>query len=97
MLILTFGIEVCFFKMSFGIRVILKDLLSFLNVTSYSQFFFFSISALVQPSKCITFLRSDLGTCMAKYNIDPEIFLVNVTHDRTNILGSKARANMFCT
>ncbi|KAJ8320138.1 hypothetical protein KUTeg_002606 [Tegillarca granosa] len=53
--------------------------------------------ALVQPDKCITGLRDELGTCLAKYNIDPEVFLVNVTHDRTNILGSKARANMFCT
>ena len=53
-------------------------------------------NAKVKPHLCIDDMRGNLGQCISKYGIDPEVFLVNVTHDRTNILGNRANADNFC-
>eukprot|EP00105_Crassostrea_gigas_P024248 XP_011444436.1 PREDICTED: uncharacterized protein LOC105340196 isoform X1 [Crassostrea gigas] len=50
----------------------------------------------VKPHTCVDDVKVNIGNCLAPYNIDPETFIVNVTHDRSNMIGSRSQAQNFC-
>ncbi|XP_062594242.1 uncharacterized protein LOC134255747 [Saccostrea cucullata] len=52
--------------------------------------------ARLRPNSCVDDVKINIGNCLAPYNIDPETFIVNVTHDRSNMLGGRSQAQRFC-
>ncbi|XP_071144831.1 uncharacterized protein [Mytilus edulis] len=52
--------------------------------------------AILQADKCVADVKQNIKMCLDDYNIDPDIFLVNITHDRTKILGTRNIAQKFC-
>ncbi|XP_048770713.2 uncharacterized protein LOC125676854 [Ostrea edulis] len=50
----------------------------------------------IKPHTCVDDVKVNIGSCLAPYNIDPETFIVNVTHDRSSMLGGRSQAQRFC-
>ncbi|KAL3861972.1 hypothetical protein ACJMK2_007978 [Sinanodonta woodiana] len=46
---------------------------------------------------CATNILNNLSTCFQQYNVDPNMFLINITHDRRNFLGDISKAQNLCS
>lgn len=69
------------------------------NPIKYFQIYIYTfifIAAILQADKCVADVKQNIKMCLDDYNIDPDIFLVNITHDRTKILGTRNIAQKFC-
>ncbi|OWF40319.1 uncharacterized protein LOC110463981 [Mizuhopecten yessoensis] len=54
------------------------------------------VASQVKPHLCVDDMKEGIKNCIAKYNIDPEVFLVNVTHDRSKMIGDPSNARKLC-
>jgi len=48
-----------------------------------------------QP-KCAQEIHQAMDSCFSKFNMKPDMFLVNVTHDRSNFMGDANMAKSLC-
>lgn len=71
-------------------------ILGLVNNVRHSGKLFDFFTARVKPHTCVDDVKVNIGNCLAPYNIDPETFIVNVTHDRSNMIGSRSQAQNFC-
>ncbi|KAL3861977.1 hypothetical protein ACJMK2_007983 [Sinanodonta woodiana] len=46
---------------------------------------------------CAKDILSSLNSCFQQYNVDPDMFLINITHDRRNFLGDIGKAQNLCS
>ena len=70
--------------------------------------FFFFFSEMVIPTgnttmhvdksaECAQNIGSTMNQCFSQYGLEPDMFLINVTHDRSNFIGDNAKAKSLCT
>ncbi|KAK3592447.1 hypothetical protein CHS0354_001566 [Potamilus streckersoni] len=48
-------------------------------------------------SDCATNILSSLSSCFQQYQVNPDMFLINITHDRRNFLGDFGKAQNLCS
>ncbi|KAL3861978.1 hypothetical protein ACJMK2_007984 [Sinanodonta woodiana] len=46
---------------------------------------------------CAMSLQTNIKSCFQQYQVDPNIFLINITHDRRNFLGDIGQATNLCS
>ncbi|KAK3599546.1 hypothetical protein CHS0354_035779 [Potamilus streckersoni] len=46
---------------------------------------------------CVTSLQMNIKSCFQQYQVDPDMFLINITHDRRNFLGDIGKARNLCS
>ncbi|XP_060578871.1 uncharacterized protein LOC132735862 isoform X2 [Ruditapes philippinarum] len=49
-----------------------------------------------QQPPCAQNIHQSMNKCFQKYNMEPDMFLVNITHDRRNFMGDADRAKSLC-
>ncbi|XP_060074129.1 uncharacterized protein LOC132553865 [Ylistrum balloti] len=54
------------------------------------------LASQVKPHLCVDDMKTGIRNCISKYNLDPDVFLVNVTHDRSKIIGDPSNARKLC-
>ncbi|KAK3104452.1 hypothetical protein FSP39_002380 [Pinctada imbricata] len=52
--------------------------------------------AIVKPHTCLDDVEMSINNCLTPYSINADMFVVNITHDRSAMLGSKQNAQNFC-
>lgn len=45
---------------------------------------------------CAQNIRATMNKCFSQYGMEPDMFLVNITHDRSNLMGNLAKAESLC-
>ena len=48
-----------------------------------------------QPA-CAVQIHDSMNACFSKYGLEPDMFLVNITHDRRNFMGTADKAKQLC-
>ncbi|XP_033763903.1 uncharacterized protein LOC117345069 [Pecten maximus] len=54
------------------------------------------VASQVKPHLCVEDMKEGIRNCISQYNLDPDVFLVNVTHDRSKIIGDPSNARKLC-
>lgn len=63
-------------------------ILGLVNNVRYSVKFFDFFLVWVKLYICVDDVKVNIGNCLVLYNIDLEIFIVNVIYDCSNMIGS---------
>ncbi|KAL4220843.1 hypothetical protein ACF0H5_019110 [Mactra antiquata] len=45
---------------------------------------------------CAKNIRPTMNKCFSQFNMEPDMFLINITHDRSNFMGDNAKAESLC-
>ncbi|XP_069115668.1 uncharacterized protein [Argopecten irradians] len=54
------------------------------------------VTSQVKPHLCVDDMKDGIRQCISQYNLDPDVFLVNVTHDRSKMIGDPSNARKLC-
>ena len=46
--------------------------------------------------ECVRTIHDTMNSCFAKFNMKPDMFLVNITHNRQQFLGDLTMAKSLC-